>query len=124
MKINIDEVLVKVKVTDGKLKAIISLDFGDISIKGFRLQTSEHENDFGEKLWLIPPSYKGPYKWHPIFFMQDKALWKELEKKIYDEYHKQSKEYHKKVYEVEDLPRINKVSISEEATEDPIGVNW
>ena len=125
MKIKIDEIGLKIKITDGKVKAIIGLDFGEFVVKGFRIQVSEHENENGEKLWLTPPSYKGPYKWHPIFFMPDKELWKELEKKIYQEYHVQMKEYQKKIYEDDSKPKITRGIKSEDREiEDPLGGKW
>ena len=107
MKIKIDEIGIKIKITENKkMKAIVGLVFENFTIKGFRIQESEHENDYGEKLWITPPSYKGPYKWHPIFYIPDLELWKELEKKIYKEYRKEMKEYHKKIYDIKDLPKV------------------
>jgi len=103
MKINIDEIIVKIKFIDQKkLKAIGSLDFGDFIIKGFRVQESEFENIKGDKLWLTPPSYQGSGgKYHPIFFIPEKELWKQLEAKVWEEYYKQSKEYFKKQFDLE-----------------------
>lgn len=104
MKINIEEVLVKIKfLEEKKLKAIIGLNFGDFAIKGFRAQESQYANDYGLNLWLTPPSYRdGGGHYHPIFFMEDKELWKKLEKKIWDEYSKQSEEFYKKKFDLED----------------------
>lgn len=99
MKIDIEKISVKVKVLeDKKTKAIISLDFGDFVVKGFRIQESNYENDSGDKLWLTPPSYQGGPKWHPIFFVPDEKLWSILAKKIWEEYYRQKDEYHKKFF--------------------------
>ena len=90
MNINIEEIIVRVKIIDQKkLKAIISLDFGDFIVKGFRVMDSEYENPKGDKLWLTPPSYVGMGKYHPIFYMPNKDLWKHLEVKVWGEYYKQ-----------------------------------
>jgi len=103
MQINPNEIKVKVKfLEDKKLKAIISLDFGDFIVKGFRLMVSEFENKQGDKLWLTPPSYPGGGKYHPIFFMPDKSLWEQLENKILAEYKKQDNERYKKMYGIDD----------------------
>ena len=107
MEINIDEIVVKIKFVEQKiLKAIISLDFGSFVIKGFRVLESKYENIKGDKLWLVPPSYQGVGgKYHPIFFIPNKEVWLKLETRIWEEYYKQSKEYHKKQFDLreEDL---------------------
>ncbi len=103
MKIVLDEIKIKVKVTDGKMKAIVSLDFGDFVIKGFRVQQSEFENKNGNKVWVTPPCYKSIYKWHPIVYFLNKELWKELEDRILKEYDLQSKTYQEKVYGIENF---------------------
>lgn len=102
MKLKIDEIIVKVKIVDeGKLKAIISLEFGDFLVKGFRIRSSEFTDTRGDKLWLMPPSYQGGFKWHPIFFVPDKELWAKLENKIMSEYKNKSQEHYKKKYGIE-----------------------
>lgn len=95
MRININELIAEVKIIeDQKLKAIVSLDFGDFKIKGFRIMVSDHENHRGEKLWVVPPSYKGGGgSYHPIFFTPDKDLWLKIQDKILDEFEKKQKEY-------------------------------
>lgn len=103
MKIEIEEIEIKVKILDEKkTKAIIGLDFGDFVIKGFRIMESQFENRDGDKLWLTPPSYASAFKHHPIFFMPDKELWKQLENKMYLAYKKESDNYHKKQYGITD----------------------
>lgn len=104
MRININEIGVKIKFTEAvKLKAIISLDFQSFTVKGFRIQESSYENVNGDKLWLIPPSYRDSGgRYHPIFYIPDKELWEELEKKIFDEYEKQQVEHYKKRMDLSD----------------------
>lgn len=100
MKIKISEIKVKSKIIDEKeLKAIINLDFGDFVIKGFRLQSSNFKNVLGDQLWLVPPSYPDQNRqYHPIFFIPNKNLWKELEKHILLEYRQQNKKYQQKKF--------------------------
>ena len=104
MTINKDEIQVKTKFIEGeKMKAIISLNFGDFVVKGFRVSASEYENTQGDKLWLTPPSYRDSGgRYHPIFFIPNKKLWKELEGKIWREYKIQSEEHYKKRFDLED----------------------
>lgn len=103
MAINIEEISIKCKfIEEKKLKAIITLDFGDFVVRGFRISESEYENRQGEKLWLTPPSYLGGGRYHPMFFMPDKELWQRLEEKIWDEYRRQSEEHFKKRLGLED----------------------
>jgi hypothetical protein len=110
MNITKDEVVVKIKFTEAKkVKAIITLDFQGLVIKGFRVMESEYENVKGEKLWLIPPSYQDSGgRWHPIFFIPDKELWKEIELKIWGEYEKQIEEHYKKRFDIgdDDIPIV------------------
>ena len=40
-----------------KTKAIITLDFGVLVTKSFRILESPYENMNNEKLWLIPPPF-------------------------------------------------------------------
>ncbi|KKR24018.1 MAG: hypothetical protein UT53_C0001G0007 [Candidatus Yanofskybacteria bacterium GW2011_GWD2_39_48] len=110
MNIDLEKIEVKVKVIEEKkLKAIISLVIGDIIIKGFRVSESKFFNEMGDMLWLTPPSYMGGGRYHPIFYMPDKELWKQLEKRIWDEYYRQLKEYHKKRFDLadDDIPIVN-----------------
>jgi len=99
MKIKIDEIDLKFKILDDKkTKAIITLDFGDFVVKGFRISESNFENKEGDKLWLTPPSYNGGGHWHPIFFMPDKDQWQKIEKRIFEEYEiKRTEHYRKKM---------------------------
>ena len=74
--IKIDDLKFYFKIVEmDKLKAIVSIDFGDFKIKGFRINTSEHKNERGENLWVTPPSYRdGSGRYHPIFFAPNKDL--------------------------------------------------
>jgi DNA-binding cell septation regulator SpoVG len=97
MKIKIEEITLKFKILDDKkTKAIISLGFDDFSVKGFRITESQFPNMNGDNLWFMPPSYPGGGRYHPIFFMPDKELWKELEKRVWEEYKIKNKEYYSK----------------------------
>mgnify|MGYP001588880994 FL=1 len=111
MNINIEKVEVKIKfIEEKKLKAIMSLNFGDFVVKGFRVAQSEYPNESGDNLWITPPSYRdGGGRYHPIFFMPDKELWKQLEKRLWEEYYRQNKEHYKKRFDLndEDIPIVN-----------------
>lgn len=98
LDIKIDDLKFCFKIVEmDKLKAIVSIDFGDFKIKGFRVNTSDYENERGEKIWITPPSYRdGGGRYHPIFFTSNKELWKKIESKLLDEYHKASTEHYKK----------------------------
>ncbi len=103
MKININEINVNIKILeDKKTKAILSLDFGEMVVKGFRITESQYENKLGEKLWLLPPSYLGGGRYHPIFFMPDKGQWGLLEDKIWKEYKEKKDSHYKKMLGVTD----------------------
>ena len=102
--IKIDDLKFYFKIVEmDKLKAIVSIDFGDFKIKGFRVNTSDYENERGEKIWITPPSYRdGAGRYHPIFFLPNKELWKKIESKLLDEYHKASTEHYKKRLDLDD----------------------
>jgi len=103
MKINIEEVKIGIKILeDKKTKAIISLDFGDLVIRGFRITESQYENKQGDKLWLIPPSYLGGGRYHPMCFLPNKDLWDNLENRIWNEYKIKKDNHYKKMLGVTD----------------------
>lgn len=104
MNLNPSTINVKIKVVEEKkLKAIISISFGDFVIKGFRIMESEYANANGDKLWVTPPCYNDSGgRFHPIFYMPNKELWQELEKIIWNEYYKQMGEYYKKRFDLTD----------------------
>lgn len=105
MELDIQKIEVKVKfIEEKKLKAIIALNlYGCVVVKGFRVAESEFANENGDKLWLTPPSYRdGGGHYHPIFFMPDKELWKQLERRIWGEYYRQRDEHYRKRF---DLPK-------------------
>ena len=105
MTLNVNDIRIKVKITEGKLKAIVGIDLGDFTIKGFRIQESQYEHKAagGRKLWLTPPSYadKGG-RYHPIFYIPDKILWERLEAKIWEAYDKEYKRHYEKVYDLDE----------------------
>ena len=111
MNTDLEKIEVKVKVIEEKkLKAIISLNFGDFIVKGFRVAESKYANEKGDNLWLTPPSYPdGGGRYHPIFYMPNKELWQQLEKKIWDEYYRQKDEHYKKRFDLSDgdVPIVN-----------------
>lgn len=103
MKIKIEEITTKIKILDDKkTKAIIGLDFGEFVVRGFRIQESQYKNEKGDPLWLTPPSYLGGGRYHPIFFVPDKELWKELESRIWKDYYEQLDKHYKKKFDLKD----------------------
>lgn len=94
---NINNIKIHVSVKDiGALKAIINLDFGNFSIKGFRVQKAKFQNYKGDELWITPPTYRSGNRFVPMIFFPDKDEWKMLEMKIWDEYYIRSEDYYKK----------------------------
>ena len=104
MKIQIENVNVKFKFIENKnLKAIANLDFGEFTIKGFRIRSSQYKNDFGDNLWISPPCYQDKNgKYHPMFYIPNTDIWEEVEVKIWEEYYDKRKEHNKKKYGLED----------------------
>lgn len=89
MKINTEEISIEIKLSSkDNLEATAVLNFGDFTVKGFRLSVSEHENDNleNQKLWLQPPSYRVGRTWQMIFFVEDKNKWKTMERMVYEKY--------------------------------------
>ena len=99
MTINLDELKITAKIIEGQdLKAIVSINFGDFIVKGFRIQKSKYKNKQEEEgLWVTPPSYRDSGgKYHPIFFSPDKLLWEQIKNKILEEYSKANNSHYKK----------------------------
>jgi len=84
------EIQIKLR-EDEKLKAIVTLKFGIITIKGFRVQVSD-KTESG--YWVTPPAIYnlGSKKWHPIFFIEDKETWKKIEEMVLSEMDKKLSE--------------------------------
>jgi len=106
MKVDIEKTHIGVKILEGegKLKAVIKIDFGDFVIRGFRIQESQFENPKanGKKLWLTVPSYQSAGKYRPLFFMPEKTLWEELENKVWEAYEIESKRHYQKRFNLKD----------------------
>lgn len=100
MNIDTEKIVIKVKLTEGKLKAIVALDFGDLVIRGYRIQESNYPNSKGDKLWITAPSYRGGGGYHPMAFMPDKDLWERVQGKIWDSYYKATKKRYTKAYDI------------------------
>lgn len=100
MQIKIDEIRIKIKITDGKQKAIVALDFGDFVVKGFRVLESKFDNEYGDRLWITPPTYPTAFKRHPIIYFPDKPTWKELEIRIREAFKREERSYQAKKYGV------------------------
>ena len=104
LNIGINDLKFRVKIAEeGKLKAIVAIDFGDFVIKGFRVNFSNYKTTDGKQsLWITPPCYQdGGKGWHPIFFSEDKELWRLIENKIAQEYEKSREEYFKKRFDLD-----------------------
>lgn len=93
MKIEIEKVKFKVKILeDENWKAIVTVDFGIVSIKGFRIKTSEYMGNHGEFLWVTPPCHKSAAGYKSIVHF-NKDIWRELEKGIIGAYKEKFEEY-------------------------------
>jgi hypothetical protein len=106
MKIKMDKISIEIKLSDkDNLKATATVDFGDITVKGFRLSVSEHENENlgGKKLWIQPPAIRMGNFWHKVVWLNDKEDWKILEKMIFDKYTDKQLKNSKEDEEIENL---------------------
>src|SRR3989339_854805 len=86
---NIEDIEVKFKlINKPDLLAIFSLDFGSLSVKGYRLQKSKYEDDpITRALWITPPVYfDQTKKAHPIVYFEPKEKWDELRRHIMVKY--------------------------------------
>ena len=85
LEILIEKSSIKINLTnkDDFLKATAQVVLAEcIEINGFRISLSKNF----EGLWLQPPSYSCGNGWKKTFWLDDKALWKQLEDKILKEY--------------------------------------
>lgn len=88
MKIKMDEISIKIKLSKKEnLKATAIIDFGDFTIKGFRLSVSKFENSNinGEKFYLQPPGFFAG-GWVETVWFKDKKYWKEIERKVFEKF--------------------------------------
>ena len=101
MKINIEEITVKIKLMSNDkypdIKAQAFLSFVDdkkrsMTISGFTVRNSKYENG---GFYVTPPS-RGFFK----FFLAETSLWKEIEREMINKYNRES------IPVVEDRPTI------------------
>lgn len=87
--INIDEIKVKFKFTDGASEtlAIVTIEDNVVSLRGFRLMESKFENRRGDYLRIQPPTYGKKY--HLAVYFYNKDFWYKLEDKIFESYQKE-----------------------------------
>ena len=89
------QIVIRVKILDDKrTHAIITLDFGDFVVKGFRVQQSQFTNFKGDNLWVTPPSYQSGGRYHPMFFVPEKEKWAALEQLIWKAFYAKRIEQH------------------------------
>lgn len=95
-KIDISEITFRIKILESEdWKAMVTINFGWISIKGYRIKVSEFLGEHGEFLWVVPPCYRTMAGFKPIVHIE-KELWKKIEKLLVKEYRKKFEEYAEK----------------------------
>ena len=88
MMMSPEQAAVRVRLIEEEwLKAIFTLDCGDLVVRGFRILASRYPNADGEHLELLPPTYEDESgRHHPVVFIPDKDLWRRLETRMIAEY--------------------------------------
>lgn len=95
MKIDIKKLKFKIRIIEKEdWKAMITINFGDFNIKGFRIKTSEFLGKHGEYLWVLPPSYKSAFGYKSIIYIK-KDIWEDMQKEIVKAYLKEFENYSK-----------------------------
>ena len=104
MKIDTRAFTPKFKIVDqDKMKAIVSLDFDGMIIKGFRVMTFKTAETKEPTINLLPPSYRdGNSRYHPIFYLTDKDEWEWIEAKVLEEYKKECAKLARKKFGIRD----------------------
>jgi len=86
MKIDVEKLKFKIRlIEDKKWKAIVTIDFGDFNIKGYRVWDSEFMGKHGEYLWITPPVYNSGFGFKSIVYIK-KYVWEEIEKELVKAY--------------------------------------
>ncbi|MFZ2189874.1 MAG: hypothetical protein WA057_01150 [Candidatus Magasanikiibacteriota bacterium] len=85
---DINDIEIRFKLADKKgIKAFFSLSFGDLSVKGFRIQDSKFEDPVTRNLWIVPPVFFDQNKQaHPIAYFSSKEKWEALQEYIIKKY--------------------------------------
>lgn len=90
MNLDLSEIKVKIWVISnpsGNERGIATLKFGQFYISGFRIMKNDEAHKGATEYWVAPPAYrtrKG--KFQTIFWLADKELWQEIQKKVLQEY--------------------------------------
>lgn len=94
MEIDPEAVKFRVRIMeDPKTKALVTIDFGELVIKGYRIMVSSFTGEHGENLWVVPPAYNSKAGWKPIVHIVRKDKWKDIETRIVRQYAKDFKAY-------------------------------
>lgn len=102
-KSDLEKVKIHVKVIEEEeFKAIVTLEFENWVVRGFRIFRSKKDRKGENPLWVVPPSYQDRNKkYHPIFYILEKPLWHELENRILEEYEKQQEIHYSKRFDLD-----------------------
>jgi hypothetical protein len=94
-ELSIDDFSASVELShfNGNLLARATLTLCDVvEIKGWRISKSNYvDNQFGESIWIQPPSYLLNKKYSDLVFINDDELFYEVKQMIYDEFKRQQK---------------------------------
>lgn len=107
MSITIEDIEVHIKFPKKKSRNLLAqatvIFCGTIETHGWTVSKSEHQHSvFQESIWIQPPRVGHGIYWKKIVWTKDKALWKQIEEKIYDTYRLKKIDYGPKDTDEED----------------------
>lgn len=95
-KPNIKDFEIKIKIKDERvLKAIASIRYLGVSMRGFRISSSsKFDVDIQDHFWIQPPVYLFAGKWIKLIRILDESVWRELKKRIFAAYKVENNKYY------------------------------
>ena len=100
--IDINQFKIGVEIKEeGKVLARVICTYKKLILKGYRVIRLDKPTEDGSKYWITPPCVYAYGKWRPQVVIDDEGIWKQLQKRIVEEYEKVTKEYYKNKFQIE-----------------------
>lgn len=85
--------------SEGKLLAIVELEYLGVLMRGFRISRSEQlDRDISAYVWIQPPCSKAYTKWIKLIRFLDDEVWRQLKAKIYAAYQVAADDYYRQKF--------------------------
>lgn len=84
---------------EGKLLAIVQLEYLGVLMRGFRIMRSEElDRDISAYIWIQPPCAKAYGQWIKLIRFLDDEVWRQLKAKVHADYQIAADDYYRQKF--------------------------